>query len=472
MTALDMGIIAVYLLALMGWAVYSGLHETADDYLVFSRRAPFWLVLFSIVATWVGTGTTLAVSASTYKQGISLGLTAACSVLVGAFVGAWFAPKLQQFGDRFNAHTIGDLFDKRYSRVNQGLVSVVIVFIYVTLTAAQFVGLMSLVRVWPMAGMEFFVWIAVASTILYTAFSGIKSDFYTDVIHFVLIILIFAFVLTPSVLSAIGGIQTLAVLPESYFDPFAYGGVSFFVIGIIFGAGSTFVSMELWQRIYASSSGTTARRALFLSMCVTALFYGMSTLFGLSARFLYPNLSDKDVVFFVVMNEHLPSGWRGLGLAAFMAVVISTLNSTIMVASASVTKDIYKGFIRKQATGSELLLAGRIATLLCGMAGLGIALWIHDIVALSVNGTLMLLILLPAIGGGFFWRRATSFGSLLSIIIGIIVLSVFMWIDAATAFLPGFMASLISFVLGSYLSQHAPSENLSLVRFWSCHGKP
>ena len=56
MSSLDIAIVAVYLLALFVWAVYIGLRQTADDFLVLSRRASFLLVLFSIVSTWVGIG--------------------------------------------------------------------------------------------------------------------------------------------------------------------------------------------------------------------------------------------------------------------------------------------------------------------------------------------------------------------------------------------------------------------------------
>ena len=145
-------------------------------------------------------------------------------------------------------------------------------------------------------------------------------------------------VLIPFTLKDLGGIDRLLELPKEYFEPFAYGGVSFFIAGLIFGVGSIFVTMELWQRIYASTTATKARNALLISMSIIVIFYIVSTFFGLSMKVLQPDLSDKNQALFALMKRELPIGVLGIGIAGFMAIFISTINSTIMVASATFTK--------------------------------------------------------------------------------------------------------------------------------------
>src|ERR1035437_9131971 len=110
MRLLDLSIIGVYLVGLFAFAIYIGLRETAEDFLVLSRRAPLALVLFSVVSSWVGVGTTVATAASGYDTGVSLGVTAGAGGLVGVIVAGLFAPRLKSFGDRFKAHTIADFF--------------------------------------------------------------------------------------------------------------------------------------------------------------------------------------------------------------------------------------------------------------------------------------------------------------------------------------------------------------------------
>ena len=465
MSSLDIAIVAVYLLALFGWAVYIGLRQTADDFLVLSRRASFLLVLFSIVSTWVGIGTTVATASASFENGISLGLTAASGGILGILIAAWFAPILKRFGDKFAAHSLGDFFGIRYSYVARIAAAAIIFFVYMQLTAAQFVGLASLLKVWSGLNFEIVVWFAAISTVIYTAFAGIKSDFYTDVVHFFVMFVVLFIFLLPITLDAIGGVSELgAQLPSSFFDPFAHGGIAFFIAGLIFGGGSVFVTMEFWQRIYSSKSEKTAQWALLCSIFIIIAFYSVSVFFGLAARILFPELANPDHSIFVLMENLLPAGILGFGLAGFMAVFISTVNSTIMVASATFTKDFYAANSKKPVIPDEMLKIARLGTFICGVAGVGFAFLLPDIVALSVNSLLMLLILLPSVVFGFFWKCATSTAATASISAGFIFTMGFsVFIDAETAFAPGFLISLIVFVVVSRLTKHAESENIELV---------
>lgn len=467
-TTTDLVIVAVYLLGLFAWAIHIGLGETAQDFLVFSRRAPFTLVLFSIVATWVGVGTTVVTAASAYDAGISLGLTACLGGLLGCIGAALYSPRLKAFGDGFGAHTIGDFFAVRYSRASRLAAGSLILVVYLLLTAAQFVGLSALLTVWTGADFRTVVIFAAVSTVIYTAFAGIKSDFFTDMIHFIVMTIVLFIILLPIAVRNVGGFHGFLRLPASHFDPFAYGGVTFFIAGLIFGGGSVFVTMELWQRVYASSSGKAARRALWMAIAIIILFYGVSTTLGMAARLLLPDLPNRDHALFALMSKYLPPGVLGLGLAGFIAILLSTLNSTIMVASATLTKDFWCSLRRHPSDDQRALLTvGRVTTGLSGVAGLLVALALPDLVTLSVNGMFMLLVLLPAIVGGFVWRRATATAALLSVVLGILAVAVFLVVDASIAFVPGFLVSLIAFVVCSLMTHHSQSENLEVVSNWN-----
>lgn len=467
MTNIDLIIVAIYLSALFIWAVYIGIRETSDDFLIFSRKAPLFLVTFSIISTWVGIGTTVATASSGYDSGISLGLTAASGGFLGIIVAAWFAPILKWFGDKYHAYTLGDFFLNRYSKSSYLASSGLIVLVYLMLTAAQLVGLATLIEVWTGTEFKILIIFAAISTVVYTAFAGIKSDFYTDVVHFFVMFFVLFLVLLPITIKKLGGISRLLSLPPSYFDPFAYGGVSFFIAGLIFGAGSVFVTMELWQRIYASSSGKGARYSLIISIFVILSFYAVSALFGMSTRILIPNITDRDQVLFVLMKECLPTGLLGLGISAFLAIFISTINSTIMVASATITNDFYKNIFAKKTNEKSMLTVGRISTFISGILGLCFAILIPDLVALSVNSLFMLLVLLPAVVGGFFWKKGTSTGSTVSIFAGIFVVMLFLCLNPETAFVPGFIVSLSAYIIVSLLTRHVKSENLDIVKGWS-----
>jgi SSS family solute:Na+ symporter len=467
MATIDIAIVGIYLLFLFFWAIYIGIGETAQDFLIFSRRAPFILVLFSIVSTWVGVGTTVVTAASAYDTGISLGLTACLGGVLGAIGAALFAPRLKAFGDEFNAHTIGDFFRVRYSNFSCFAAGFLILIVYLLLTAAQLVGIASLLSVWTGNTFRIVIIFAAFSTVVYTAFAGIKSDFYTDVIHTIVMFLVIFLLLLPITLYKIGDIDKFLQLPKRYFDPFAYGGPAFFVAGLIFGGCSVFVTMELWQRVYASSSGRSARIALGTAIIVIVLFYVVSTILGMTAKILLPSIPNRDYALFELMNIYLPKGILGLGLAGFIAVFLSTLNSTLMVSAATLTKDFWFGIFGKSSNNQKmLLLVGRMATIVCGLIGLGIAFVLPDLVALSVNGMFMLLVLLPAIAGGFMWKRATAAAAIISIVSGIIVTITFFPVNPDIAFVPGFIASLGAFIICSYITSHSEEENSYVVSQW------
>lgn len=461
--SIDLIIVFVYILLLFGVGIFVGLRENVEDFLILSRKAKFPMVLFSIVSTWVGVGVIVGTSASGYDTGISLGITALSGGLVGVIAAAVFAPTVKRFGDRFNAHTIGDFFIIRYSRSSQIIAGGIIALIYMAFTAAQFVGLAALLSVWTGIGFETVVILAALTTIVYTAFAGIKSDFYTDAIHFWVMLIVLFGVLLPIVWQTSGGVVALSKLPPSYFDPFAYGGISFFLAALIFGAGVVFVSMEVWQRIYASSSEKTARWALASSVAIILAFYLLAMYLGMVAKVIEPNLANRDLALFTLMKKFLSPGILGLGIAAFLAVFISTVNTMIMVVSATLTKDFYKGIINPKASDKQLLKVGRFLTLVVGLLGFLLAFQVRDIVTLTVGALLMLQVLLPAIMGGFFWRKATAKAAFWSILLGFIVAVALLPSMPQTAFLPGFVVSLIVFVGVSLITKHSPSENIKLL---------
>ena len=144
-------------------------------------------------------------------------------------------------------------------------------------------------------------------------------------------------------------------------------------------------------------------------------------------------------------------------------IFISSVNTMIMVVSATLTKDFYKGIIDPAISDKQLLMVGRLLTLMVGLVGLGLAFIVRDIVALSVTALFMLLVLLPAVMGGFFWKKATAQASFWAILLGFAVAISLLPSMPKTAFMPGFLVTLIIFIAVSHLTKHSSSENRNVV---------
>lgn len=456
----DLTIILIYIIGLLVVGVLVGLRETAEDFLVLSRRAGFFLVMSSVVSSWVGVGMFVGTTASSYQTGISLGFTGACGAVVAVVAAGLFSSRIKSFGDKYHAHTLGDFFRVRYSPASARAAGIVVVLVYFLLTGVQFTGLAALVRVWSGASVTTAMVVAAVTTVAYTAFAGIKSDFYTDAIHFVIMVCVLFGVLFPRLWVATDSFAKLKALDQSMFDPFAFGGVAYFIGGLVLGIAIVFVSMEVWQRIYAATTVRTARRALVASGFMIVPFYVLAVIIGLSARALNSPITAPDLSLFVVIRDYLPVGLLGLAIAAFIALFISSANTMIMVVSATVTKD----FVAQSKWAVEggrtldLLKTGRVATLVAGVGGLGASLLVRNIVTLSVLAIFLLLVLLPSVLGGFFWKRGTAKGALWSVVGGTLLYFAALPFLRSNAFAAGLLGSASIYVVASLLTRHSTTE--------------
>lgn len=464
MTTIDLVIVLAYVGGLFLFGMLVGLRETAEDFLILSRRANVVLVLFSVVSSWVGVGVVVGTTAAGYDSGISFALTGAVGALVAVGAASIIALRIKAFGDLHRAHTLGDFFGIRYSRAARIASAAVVILIYLLFTAVQFNGLARLLNVWTGVAFEAAIALTAVTTIVYTAFAGIKSDFFTDVIHFCVMAVVLVFVLLPILGGTTHGFADLRALPPSFFSPFSFGGVGYFAGALVFGVGVVVVSMELWQRIYASTSPATARKALIGSALAVVPFYAVAAISGMTLRLRDSSLADRDLALFVMMKTYLPVGVLGLGIAAFVAVFVSSVNTMIMVVSATFTKDFYRTMLRPEATERDTLRMARTSTFLAGMGGLLLSYFVRDIISLSILALFLLLVFLPAVLGGFYWRRSTAAGAFWSIMAGLVGTFGSLPYLKTNAFVPGFLLSAVVFVIVSKLTPHATSETVELLK--------
>lgn len=422
------------------------------------RKTKLIFLLFTVISTNVGAGTFVAFAAAGYSSGISYGLTIGIATFISFLIVAFFAPYIKKFGNSHNAYTIGDWFGFRYSPNNRVLIAVLVLFSYFFWMALQFIALGSLLRV--ASGLPWNISLIVSGivVIIYTTFAGIKSDFYTDFIQFWLIFITFI-ILLPIGLSKIGGIQALSSLPNTYFNIFSFGGVPFFVGTLLLGVPLLLVSMEIWQRIYAASDEKTAQKCFLFAALINGPILLLSSLLGMIAAVLFSNL-DQELALFKLMFTSLPSGLLGIGIAGIIAAFMSTVDSMIMVESATFLKDIYKSFINKKASEWHYLKVARISTLIFGAVGLIVAYLIPNIIQVQLFATFTLLCFVPSVIGGIIWQRGTSKASFLSVLCGFIVMTLLFFLSPIQrqSFIPGVLFALIIYIVVSLLNKQIKKQ--------------
>jgi SSS family solute:Na+ symporter len=208
--------------------------------------------------------------------------------------------------------------------------------------------------------------------------------------------------------------------------------------------------MELWMRIFAAENEKKAIKSYIWSAILVVPFYLFPLFLGLLAIKTMPNINNPDSIFVRSMFKYLPHGILGLGMASLFAVVISTANTMIVVLGATLYRDVLG---RPVSGGIRELRYSRLITLLIGIIGVAFSMTIPNIVQLVLNAFFIIAILFPSLLCVAIWKRATSLGATLSIILGGLTTIILIPKMPTQAFLPGLAVSIIALIIGSLLTK-------------------
>src|SRR5436190_588783 len=116
MHGIDYVVVMFWLTLTLGAGVIAGLRSTGARFWVNDRATNFWLLVTTIVVTQVGAGAIVGIAAATATTGTGFGLVSLASTVSGFLLVSILAPRMKQFGDRFKAVTLPDLFLQRFGR--------------------------------------------------------------------------------------------------------------------------------------------------------------------------------------------------------------------------------------------------------------------------------------------------------------------------------------------------------------------
>jgi sodium/proline symporter len=169
---------------------------------------------------------------------------------------------------------------------------------------------------------------------------------------------------------------------------------------------------------------------------------------------------------FIELARILFNPWiAGVLLSAILAAVMSTLSCQLLVCSSALTEDLYKGFLRKNASQRELVWVGRLMVLVIALIAIALA-------ANPENRVLGLVSYAwagfgaafgPVVLFGVCWQRMTRNGALAGMIIGAVTVLVwkhYAWLDLYEI-IPGFLFASIAIVVVSLMGR-APSQEAQL----------
>jgi len=264
---------------------------------------------------------------------------------------------------------------------------------------------------------------------IYTMMGGFRAAAITDTIQGILII-IFSMLLIPIGLRHIGGFSGLhASVPDYMFELFGSVTMSEYAWYTIFAMVlSNLVSIIAvaagMQTAGSAKNEMTARIGMIGGMFFKRLIMIFWALAGLLAIGLYAGrLNDPDLIWGFMTKDLLFPGAIGLMLVGILAANMSSLDAGAVSYSALFINNLYAPFRPKQSERHYLNI-GRIVIAITLLGGVGVALFINNLLELFKY-----IISIPAIFGasiwlGFMWRRLSKGAVIIQAVICLLIYAI------------------------------------------------
>ncbi len=411
--------ILVYLLALAAAGYWTSRQvRTGDDFLLAGRRLPAHVLVFTLLSTWIGSGSLFAGAGLGYRVGFP-----ALWQSAGAWVGIALVFFIASRVRRLAQYTVPDILTARYGPVAGILGTCTIVIAYTTIAAYQFRGggrLLSLVAgVDPLTGAI----VTAAFCIIFTAFAGMTSIARLDIANGIMMIVGVGAAVVYLLGHSGGMAAAAAALRPDQLTLFGAlsprESIALFLPTLCLLLGEA----NMYQKFSSARDERAARYAvagwIVGTVAVETAIVAIGVLGSLAVAGL--SLTESETIVVRVSLDVLPAFLGVLLLAGAAAIIVSTANSMLLTPATNLTRDVYQRFINPAATDAQIVRYTRIAVAALGTVAvvvgglfptiLAMALWAYTMYGAGIT---------PALIAAFVWPRATREAGTASILAGAI----------------------------------------------------
>jgi len=469
-SSLDLAVFVVYILAIVGLGLYvsrdrTGHEKDSKDYFLAGKSLPWWAIGASLIAANISAEQFIGMSGSGFAIGLAIASYEWMAAITLILVGKFFLPIFIEKG----LYTIPEFIEQRFSTNLKTILAVfwVALFIFVNLTSVLFLGGKALDTVLG-AGDGALIIPAIlglaAIAAAYSLYGGLSAVAWTDVLQVALLV--------------VGGLITTAIaLNHVTPDGGIFAGLSHIFqaapdkfqmiltrdhpefsnlpgIAVLIG-GMWVANVYYWgfnqyiiQRTLAAKSLHEAQRgiafAAFLKMIMPLIVVipgivafvmfsqpeGTALIAGAGEAFLKADGSiNYDKAYPWLIGSFVPTGLKGLVLAALTAAIVSSLASMLNSTSTIFTMDIYKPYFGSNANEKKLVTVGRITAAAALLIAIVMApvmgnipqmfQYIQEYTGVVSPGILAVFMM------GLFWKKTTNkaaiYGVLASIVIAVLL---------------------------------------------------
>ncbi|MCB0584557.1 MAG: sodium/solute symporter, partial [Phaeodactylibacter sp.] len=403
---IDYLIFIAYGLIIIGiafWVTRKG-EKTSEDYFLAGKSLPWWAIGASLIAANISAEQFIGMSGSGFAIGLAIASYEWMAAITLIIVGKFFLPIFLEK----KLYTIPEFIEKRYSERLKTILAIfwISLYVFVNLTSVLYLGATALDTIMGSGTGSILLPCIIGLALfaaLYSLWGGLAAVAWTDVIQVVLLIaggLITSFIALSHVSpdgSLIGGFKAIYEhAPEKFSMILEKGEIItpngkdawWDLPGLAVLIGGLWVAnLYYWgfnqyiiQRTLAAKSLRESQRgiafAAFLKLLIPLIVVipgivafvlnsgpdGLVTAQSADPSFIGPkgNIINDNAAPWLI-SSFIPTGLKGLVLAALSAAIVSSLASMLNSTATIFTMDIYKPYFNRQATEGKLVSVGRLS---------------------------------------------------------------------------------------------------------------
>lgn len=427
----------IYLLGLLGLGYYkSRVVKTSEDFMVAGRTLPWYILVGTLLATWVGNGSLFGGAGLGYRNGLA-SLWYSVGAWVGIVIVYFIARRIRNFGQV----TVPDIFEARYGKIARVLATLITVVAYMTIVSYQFKGGGRVISIMSdgVITVEAGIVITAIFAIMYTVLAGMLSVVYTDVVNGVL--------MTTGVLVGlgymlyqVGGVDVVIEAAERTGKWSVFGNwaderenvssgpiiaFSFLIPTMLLLLGDA----NMYQRIFSAENSGQAQKAVFFWVIGVIVLESSIQFFGLVGSvaveqgfitdLIEPGRAGTENIIPAAAGQMLPMFLGMILVATMMAVIVSTADSFLLVPATNLTRDVVQRFIKPDMSERAVVLMGRGWVLLLGFIAYLLVEQFPTILDAAYTAYLIYGAgITPPLLAAFLWKRTTWQGAVASILVG------------------------------------------------------
>ena len=438
LSSVDVVIIALYFAMVLGIGFYLKKYaNTGEEFFLAGRDMTAWVAGLSFVAANLGSLELMGWAASAYQYGI----LATHWYWIGAIPAMLFLGiVMMPFYYISRTHSVPGYLQLRYGESSRALAAVSFGFMTVLMSGINMYSMALVMKVILGWDIHFSIWVSSLTVAAYVFLGGLLSAIFNEVLQFFLIWL-GAIVVSVIGLVETGGWSGMVARIHANFPAqeythlwstlgsFQHNPMGIHWTGIVLGLGWV-ISFGYWttdflvvQRVLTAKDLRSAKMAPIIGasfkMCVPfiVILPGLLGLAVLPMKLVGesqagPGVHTYNEVLPLMLARYCGPGLLGLGITALIAGFMSGMAGNVSAFSTVFTYDIYRAFLKKQATDKHYVSVGRWCTVLGVLVSIGTAYLVMQFLSImDYVQALFSFFIAPLFGTvllGMLWKRATG----------------------------------------------------------------